>query len=121
VGYQEMLRGYIRQVSKTHIPGIENQNNPRNSKSSRLETLQPFFAQGLIYLAPDNGALRDQLIMYPRSDHDDDMDSLYYANKDAMEPEDTPYPLGLKKLNDRVAGNFLSTTALRDEESWLTS
>ena len=48
VGYQEMLREYLKQrcdEEKIFISGLEIKENPRTSKSSRLETMQPYFAQ----------------------------------------------------------------------------
>ncbi len=44
VGYQEMLREYLKQrcdEEKIFISGLEIKENPRTSKSSRLETMQP--------------------------------------------------------------------------------
>jgi hypothetical protein len=48
VGYQEMLREYVKkrcEEEKLFISGLEIKERPRNSKSIRLETLQPYFAQ----------------------------------------------------------------------------
>ena len=84
VGYQEMLREYIR--SKTYIPGLEIKENPRTSKSNRLETLQPFFAQGKVYIMEDMRPLIEELLMYPRGKNDDLLDALYYANKGVYAP-----------------------------------
>ena len=53
VGYQEMLREYLRQrcdEEKIFISGLEIKENPRTSKSSRLETMQPYFAQKKVYI-----------------------------------------------------------------------
>ena len=47
VGYQEMLRQYIKEKSADmglFIPGLEIKENPRTQKSFRLESLQPLFA-----------------------------------------------------------------------------
>lgn len=79
VGYQEMLRDYLR--TQIHIPGLERGEVPRHSKSSRLESLQPFFVHGRVLLQPDMTALREELLIYPRGKHDDLLDALYYANK----------------------------------------
>jgi len=51
VGYQEMLREYVKDKcdkEKLFISGLEIRENPRNSKSARLETLEPYVS--LIYL-----------------------------------------------------------------------
>lgn len=79
VGYQEMLRQYMR--TRIFIPGLEIKENPRQSKSSRLEMLQPFFAQHKVFVKPSMKELVDELIMFPKSKHDDLLDALYYAVK----------------------------------------
>ncbi len=89
VGYQEMLREYVRkrcEEEKIFISGLEIKERPRNSKSSRLETLQPYFAQGKVYITKDMIELRDELLLYPRGKHDDLLDGLYYANKGIFTP-----------------------------------
>ncbi len=53
VGYQEMLRDYLRTRADEEglfIPGLEIKETPRSSKSARLETMQPWFAQKKIYI-----------------------------------------------------------------------
>lgn len=45
VGYQEMLRDYLRRKCEElniFIPGLEVKNQPRTAKSVRLEGMQPF-------------------------------------------------------------------------------
>ena len=84
IGYQEMLRDYLRVRADEEglfIPGLEIKETPRASKSSRLETMQPWFAQNKIYLKKDMDALKDELLMFPRGKHDDLLDGLYYATK----------------------------------------
>lgn len=84
VGYQEMLREYLRQQSEEQglfISGLEIKENPRTSKSSRLETLEPHFAQGKMYITPNMPDLKNELLLYPRSKHDDLLDGLFYAMK----------------------------------------
>jgi len=80
-GYQEMLRQYMR--TKMFIPGLEIKENPRDKKSVRLEMLQPFFAQGKVFISKRMEDLRMELIMYPKSKHDDLLDALFYAVKRA--------------------------------------
>jgi phage terminase large subunit-like protein len=87
VGYQEMIREYIR--TQTYIPGLEIKENPRQRKKGaggRLEALEPFFQKRLFYLQPNMQALIDELLMYPRGRHDDLLDALYYANKRTYTP-----------------------------------
>jgi predicted phage terminase large subunit-like protein len=87
VGYQEMLREYLR--SKKYIPGLEIKETPRTQKSKRLEALQPHFAQKLMHLKKEHRDLVDELIMYPRGKHDDLLDGLYYASKGTYKPMHT--------------------------------
>lgn len=89
VGYQEMLREYLRsECAKRHvyISGLELKELPRGSKSHRIETLEPFFFNKKVYLQPDMQELRDELLLYPRGKHDDLLDGLYYASKAIYKP-----------------------------------
>jgi predicted phage terminase large subunit-like protein len=84
VGYQEMLREYLRQRSEDEglfISGLEIKESPRTSKSSRLETLEPHFAQGKVYITPNMDELKGELLLYPRGKNDDLLDGLFYAMK----------------------------------------
>ena len=57
VGYQEMLREYLRQRTEEEnlfISGLEIKESPRTSKSSRLETMEPYFAQNKMYIKKTN-------------------------------------------------------------------
>ncbi len=89
VGYQEMLREYLRQRTEEEnlfISGLEIKESPRTSKSSRLETMEPYFAQKKMYIKKDQLALKDELLLYPRGKHDDLLDGLYYAMKKCYTP-----------------------------------
>tara|TARA_R100000700_G_C3171615_1_gene146183 strand:- start:552 stop:2036 length:1485 start_codon:yes stop_codon:yes gene_type:complete len=89
VGYQEMLRQYIKEKSADEglfIPGLEIKENPRTSKSYRLESLQPLFAQGNVFIQKSMQALLDELLLYPRGKHDDLLDGFFYANKNCYKP-----------------------------------
>ena len=89
VGYQEMLREYLRQrcdEEKLFISGLEIKESPRTSKSSRLETMQPYFAQKKMYMLKTMEELKDELLLYPRGKHDDLLDGLFYAMKKCYTP-----------------------------------
>ena len=89
VGYQEMLREYVKkrcEEENIFISGLEIKERPRNSKSSRLETMQPYFAQKKFYISKDMRELRDELLLHPRGKHDDLLDGLFYANKGIYPP-----------------------------------
>lgn len=96
VGYQEMLRDYLRRQS-TYIPGLEIKNTPRTGKSNRLESIQPWFAGGKVYIKRGMEELVDQLLLYPRGAHDDILDGMYYSFKGMYKPYHTGGPTGEKK------------------------
>ena len=92
VGYQEMLREYLRtrcEEENIFISGLEIKESPRSSKSSRLETMEPYFAQGKIHMKKDMLDLKDELLLYPRGKHDDLLDGMYYAMKGMYRPSHT--------------------------------
>ena len=91
IGYQEMLREYVRKECEKegiYISGMEIKENPRASKSYRLESMQPLFAKGKIFIKQNMHELRDELLLYPRSKHDDLLDGLFYALKNIRPPEE---------------------------------
>ncbi len=97
VGYQEMLREYVLKRSRDEnlfIPGLNIKENPRTSKSNRLESLQPIFANHKMFLKEDQQDLINELLLFPRGKHDDLLDGLFYANKGSYIPhhkyEDAP-------------------------------
>lgn len=86
VGYQEMIRDYLRNEYNGYIPGLEIKHNPRTSKSHRLEGLQPEFAAGKVYIRENMTEFIDELVMFPRAKHDDTLDGYYYARLKAYGP-----------------------------------
>lgn len=115
VGYQEMLREYIRKRCEEDglfIPGLEIKENPRTSKSSRLETMEPYFAQKKFYMQKSMEELRDELLMYPRGKHDDLLDGLFYATKGIYTPSHTNKEKGKKEgRNPLLDGSYDWKTA----------
>jgi phage terminase large subunit-like protein len=92
VGYQEMLREYLRkrcEEDNIFVPGLEIKESPRTSKSYRLETMQPYFAQKKFFMQKNMLELKDELLMYPRGKHDDLLDGLFYATKGVYGPTHT--------------------------------
>ena len=115
VGYQEMLREYVKkrcEEEKIFISGLEIKERPRNSKSARLETLQPYFAQKKVYITKDMRELRDELLLYPRGKHDDLLDGLFYANKNIYPPH--------HKDDDVDKGENASFVNRFSNDSWMT-
>jgi len=111
-GYQEMLRDYLKNESDVYIPGLEVKNQPRNSKSRRIETLQPFFYSKQVYFKKDLvnlEALEAELQLYPRVQNDDTLDAFFYAKKNMHTPyhtiEDMDKPSGgMKHVFNKIGG-----------------
>jgi len=119
VGYQEMLREYVRAESekqRIYIPGLEVRENPRQEKSSRLESLQPFFGSRQIFLKENMQELADELLMYPRSKHDDLMDALYYACKNNFAPISDEVTTRQQEIRDAEHEEWESYPQLLDSE-----
>jgi predicted phage terminase large subunit-like protein len=90
VGYQEMMRQYLRQRLDEEglwVGGLETKYNPRTEKSARLEALHPLFYNKRVYLKKEMTELYEELITYPRGRHDDAMDGLYYASRKLISPD----------------------------------
>ena len=92
VGYQEMLRDYLRNrlvEEDIYLPGLEKKFNPRTEKSERLEIMHPLFYNRQVYLQPSMTEFLDELLMYPRGKHDDTLDGFYYATRKLLRPDHT--------------------------------
>jgi hypothetical protein len=110
-----MLRDYLRTRADEEglfIPGLEIKESPRSSKSSRLETMQPWFAQKKIHIQDSMHELKDELLMFPRGKHDDLLDGLYYATKNNYPPNHGFY----KEKTHHIHENFE-----KKSEDWLVS
>jgi len=115
VGYQEMLRDYLRTRADEEglfIPGLEIKETPRSSKSARLETMQPWFAQKKIYIQKDMNHLLDELLMFPRGKHDDLLDGLYYATKNNYTPNHS---------NQRNESYHSQANYVKKSDDWMIS
>ena len=110
-----MLRDYLRTKADElglFIPGLEIKETPRTSKSSRLETMQPWFAQKKMYILENMEELKDELLMFPRGKHDDLLDGLYYATKNNY----TPYHSNEGKITHHSQDNYE-----KKSDDWLIS
>ena len=113
-GYQEMLRQYVRkrcQELEIYIPGLEIKEMPRDSKNRRIESMQPEFARGKIFMRKDMQALKDELLLYPRSKFDDILDGLYLALKNII----------IAKHQIALKPKFVDYRRKQSVESWLTA
>lgn len=92
VGYQEMLRDYLRKrlnEENLFINGLETKIMPRGEKSARLERLHPYFYNRRVYIKKSMTEFIDELIMYPRGKHDDLLDGFDLATKRLITPSHT--------------------------------
>lgn len=90
VGYQEMMRQYLRQrldEEKIWVGGLETKYTPRTEKSARLEALHPLFYNKRVFLKKNMNELFDELLSFPRGRHDDTLDGLYYATRKLIAPD----------------------------------
>lgn len=88
-GYQDMLRQYVRKRCKElniYVPGLEIKEVARDSKSRRIESMQPEFARGKIFMQKNMHELIDELLLYPNSSHKDTLDGLFFALKNIYTP-----------------------------------
>ena len=103
VGYQEMLRDYLREEmyqKGVFLSGLEKKFNSRTEKSVRLETLHPLFYNRRVHVQESMTAFIDELLMYPRGRHDDTLDGFYYATRKLIEPHHVAEDMNPKQLND---------------------
>lgn len=90
VGYQEMMRQYLRERLDEEgiwVGGLETKYNPRTEKSLRLEGLHPLFYNKRVFIKKNMTELFDELMSYPRGRHDDCLDGLYYATRKLISPD----------------------------------
>lgn len=110
VAYQEFLRQYLRQrlmEENVYLPGLETKFQTRTEKSARLDTLQPFFGRGRVYIKKGSQEFIDELLMYPRGKHEDLMDGFYFATRRLTTPDHTT---DLKREKTRKFWDITETT-----------
>jgi predicted phage terminase large subunit-like protein len=106
--YQEALVHFLMakgQAERVYIP-IE-EFKPKNAKSQRLLSLQPFFASKKIYIRRDMGEFMRELLEYPKSAHDDTLDAFYYSIQFLSPPTHT-----LKKIKNKLMDKYVSWAVL---------
>jgi len=81
---QETFRDILRNMEGVYIPGLGIGHKPREKKKKRyMELLEPYFYKGKVWIKKDMQALIDELVMFPKGQHDDLLDALYLAFKGA--------------------------------------
>lgn len=120
VGYQDMIRDYLRSEYKEYIPGLEIKHNPRTSKSHRLEGLQPKFARNKVFLKNNMHEFWDELVLYPRAAHDDTLDGFYYAQLKSYGPTIEPSYVERQNIADELRHyDFYEEEEELNSDDWL--
>lgn len=119
VGYQEMIRDYLREEYPEYIPGIEIKHNPRTSKSHRLESLQTKFARHKVFIKKGMEAFTDELLLYPRAKHDDTLDGFYYAQLRAYGPTEKRTITEQQHINEELKHFLPGDEPLDPSQDWL--
>jgi predicted phage terminase large subunit-like protein len=120
VGYQDMIRDYLRTEYQEYIPGLEIKHSPRSSKSHRLESLQPMFARNKVFLKKNMHEFWDELLLYPRASHDDTLDGFYYAQLKSYGPtEGTSYVERQHMDNELKHYDFYHEEENSSPDDWL--
>jgi len=98
-------RGYYLPIKESAPHGSS------GNKESRIAALQPFFEQGRVYLKKDMYSLIDQILRYPKSKNDDQIDAL----KDILP---IMYPAEMEKQKTKVELNKKLTE--NEKKEWET-
>jgi phage terminase large subunit-like protein len=87
--YQESCRATVRAKCielGIHIPGIERKITHRTSKSERLMSLVPLFAQGKFYFRPTDLESQREFLSFPKGKNDDLLDGIWLASNYGYKP-----------------------------------
>ena len=80
VAYQKSLSYFVEEEMRRtgHFFMIEDL-KPDTDKERRIKGLQPRYATGTVYHKPNMTDLEEELLLFPKSPHDDLSDTLYYC------------------------------------------
>ncbi len=87
--YQESCRQHVRQImldEGIHIPGIERKITSRTSKSERLLSLVPLFAQHRFKFRSGDLQAQREFLAFPRGKNDDIIDAIWFASNFGKKP-----------------------------------
>jgi len=87
--YQESCRQHVRAKMRDegiHIPGIERKITHRSSKSERLISLVPLFAQGRFYFRSGDLEAQREFLSFPKGKNDDLLDAMWLASSYGIKP-----------------------------------
>ncbi len=89
VAYQESCRQHVRAKIHElgiHIPGIERKITHRTSKSERLISLVPLFAQGRFHFRGGDLEAQREFLAFPKGKNDDLLDAIWLASNYGYKP-----------------------------------
>ena len=88
-GFQQMLKSYLTRSPEVDVwmPIVEEKPiRKKLGEGSRIEDLQPLWRTGKFFVQPGMRSMLDEFIFYPKPDHDDLMDGVYYATTRLLRP-----------------------------------
>jgi predicted phage terminase large subunit-like protein len=108
IAYQEMMRDYLIKMcreSDFHISGIEIKYTFSDKKVDRLASLEHFFRNHKVYFLENMQDFESELLLFPRSKHDDIADAFYLATRRIRKPEHNMIASKIKKIFKRQPQN----------------
>lgn len=115
VNYQLFLRDYLRQLlteEDLYVTGLERKWNPHVGKDERLETMEPMFSTGHVYIMENMQELEDEFEMFPNGTKDL-LDGMYYSTRKPI----TPYHI----LQEQPDPNIFFLPRKREQKvSWMS-
>ena len=109
--YQESCRATVRMMceeKKVYIPGLEKKITHRNSKSERLMSLVPLFAQGKFFFRTTDMDPQREFLAFPKGKNDDLLDGIWLASNYGYRPVQRDSESSEKKISSKT-------------ESWLVA
>lgn len=113
VAYQKSLSYFVQEEMRRsgQFFMIEDL-KPDTDKERRIRGLQPRYATGTMYHRPNQTDLEEELLLFPKSPHDDLSDTLYYcasmlkAGRKTSMPFNPDYGRGIKPVKQNTLANF---------------
>ena len=113
VAYQKSLSYFVQEEMRRsgQFFMIEDL-KPDTDKERRIRGLQPRYATGTMYHRPNQTDLEEELLLFPKSPHDDLSDTLYYcasmlkAGRKTSMPFNPDYGRGIKTPKINTLANF---------------
>ena len=92
-----------------HIPGIERKITSRTSKSERLLSLVPLFAQHRFKFRSGDLQAQREFLAFPRGKNDDIIDAIWFASNFGIKPLASRNRTGEKaRKRKKTTGNWMT-------------